>query len=89
MKTGNALKPRRAALRSVPEPAAAAGRQVSVLLPLPLDRPFDYRAPEGSAPSPPPPGSFVEVPFGSREVVGVVWDTEPARRLPPARLKDG
>ncbi|HET6521369.1 MAG TPA: hypothetical protein VFG47_16340, partial [Geminicoccaceae bacterium] len=89
MKTGNALKPTRAAVvRAVPERAAA--RQVSVLLPLPLDRPFDYRAPVGPDPaqSPPPPGSFVEVPFGSREVVGVVWDTAPARRLPAARLKD-
>lgn len=46
-----------------------AGEQVSVLTTQPLDRPFDYLAPEGGCSS----GDFVEVPLGPRKVLGVVW----------------
>ena len=52
------------------EDRAAASRGVAVLLPLPLERPYDYRVAEGSMP---PPGAFVRVPLGKRDVVGVVW----------------
>src|SRR5262245_35349690 len=45
-------------------------RIVSVLLPQPLPEPFDYELPEGVAA---PIGSFVVVPLGPREVIGVVW----------------
>ncbi|MDP3739613.1 MAG: primosomal protein N' [Hyphomonadaceae bacterium] len=45
-------------------------RIVSVLLPQPLPEPFDYELPEGLEA---PPGSFVVVPLGPREVIGVVW----------------
>lgn len=45
-------------------------RIVSVLLPQPLPEPFDYELPEGLTAS---PGSFVSVPLGPREMVGVVW----------------
>jgi primosomal protein N' (replication factor Y) (superfamily II helicase) len=45
-------------------------RIVSVLLPQPLPEPFDYELPEGVAAS---IGSFVVVPLGPREVIGVVW----------------
>lgn len=45
-------------------------RIVSVLLPQPLPEPFDYELPEGMTA---PPGSFVVVPLGPREVIGVVW----------------
>ena len=45
-------------------------RIVSVLLPQPLPEPFDYELPEGAEA---PPGSFVVVPLGPREVIGVVW----------------
>ena len=45
-------------------------RIVSVLLPQPLPEPFDYELPEGMSA---PPGSFVVVPLGPREMVGVVW----------------
>lgn len=45
-------------------------RIVSVLLPQPLPEPFDYELPEGFDA---PPGSFVVVPLGPREVIGVVW----------------
>lgn len=57
---------------------------VPVLVPVPVDAPFDYR---WSLPDPPLPGSYVEVPFGARRLVGVVWDRPPARRSPPARLR--
>ena len=45
-------------------------RIVSVLLPQPLPEPFDYELPEGLEAA---PGSFVTVPLGPREMVGVVW----------------
>ena len=55
-----------------PEAGTAAIRQVRVLLPLPLPEPLDYRIPEEMAP--PEPGSFVRVPLGRRNLIGVVWD---------------
>ncbi len=48
-------------------------RRVSVLLPLPLDAAYDYRVPDDMMLA---PGDFVAVPLGTREVAGVVWDTE-------------
>lgn len=45
-------------------------RIVSVLLPQPLPEPFDYELPEGLEAA---VGSFVVVPLGPREMVGVVW----------------
>lgn len=44
--------------------------RVSVLLPLPLEGPFDYRVPEGLELK---EGDFVSVPFGRRDAIGVVW----------------
>ncbi|MBM3573302.1 MAG: primosomal protein N', partial [Alphaproteobacteria bacterium] len=41
-----------------------------MLLPLPLDRAYDYRRPPDLAPN---FGDFVVVPLGHRDVVGVVW----------------
>lgn len=46
-----------------------AGALVSVLTTQPLDRPFDYLAPEGGCSS----GDYVEVPLGPRKVPGVIW----------------
>ena len=60
------------------------GRTVPVLVPVPLDGPFDYRL---GADGPPHPGTFVEVPFGGRALIGVVWDTPSPKRGPEARLK--
>jgi primosomal protein N' (replication factor Y) len=60
------------------------GAVVSVLVPVPLDGPFDYLLEHGS---PPPPGSFVVVPFAGRELVGVVWDAPPERSIAANRLK--
>jgi hypothetical protein len=45
-----------------------SARIVSVLLPQPLPEPFDYELPEGMTA---PPGSFVVVPLGPREMIGV------------------
>jgi primosomal protein N' (replication factor Y) len=55
-----------AILRTMP----TSPRIVSVLLPQPLPEPFDYELPEGMIAS---PGSFVVVPLGPREMIGVVW----------------
>lgn len=59
---------------------------VPVLLPLPLEGAFDYAVPVDGM-LPPRPGDVVEVPFGPRSVVGVVWDEPPAKRADPKRLK--
>ncbi|MCI4568124.1 primosomal protein N' [Lysobacter sp. CFH 32150] len=50
----------------------AAESILRVALPLPLPRLFDYYAPEGHAPMPDDVGSRVRVPFGNRELVGLV-----------------
>ena len=50
---------------------------VSVLLPLPIDTPFDYAADELELRA----GDYVEVPFGPRQVIGVVWDGAPDGRV--------
>ncbi|MEI8321258.1 MAG: primosomal protein N' [Alphaproteobacteria bacterium] len=42
---------------------------IDILLPLPFSQAFTY-----SSPIPIPRGTYVEVPFSSRKVVGVVWD---------------
>jgi primosomal protein N' (replication factor Y) len=63
---GFALEAPRAA-----RPPGAAGRRVSVLLPLPLSTAYDYRLPPDV---PAGPGSFVEVPLGGRVALGVIWD---------------
>ncbi len=47
-----------------------SGERVGVLLPLPLGGTYDYRIPPGMALS---EGDFVRVPFGARELAGVVW----------------
>ena len=66
---------------STPPPAT-----VAVLLPLPLDRAYDYAVPDELA-ADIAPGSFVRVPLGRVERIGVVWgegegDVEPARLKP-------
>lgn len=60
---------------------------VSVFLPIPVDRPYSYRLPEGMTAE---PGSIVRVPLGSRQVTGVVWDTpgEGAEDVDPNKLRD-
>jgi len=62
---------------------SAVANRVSVLLPLPLGGAYDYRLPEEVALA---PGDFVVVPLGSREVIGVVWDSE-LGEIADAKLK--
>ena len=57
-----------------------------MLLPLPLDGAFDYAIPAEIGDSL-APGSVVEVPFGPRSVIGIVWDEPPLKRADPKRLK--
>jgi len=47
---------------------------IQVLLPILIDRPFDYAIPENIKCS---IGSFVEVPFRRKKSIGVVWSQEP------------
>lgn len=49
-----------------------ADNVLQVALPLPLPQLFDYRAPPGTPATPDLPGRRVRVPFGPRELVGVV-----------------
>jgi primosomal protein N' (replication factor Y) len=60
------------------------GTLVAVLTTEPLDRPLDYKAPEGGCRL----GDFVQVPLGPRKVLGCVWgkgrggfDLSKARRI--------
>jgi primosomal protein N' (replication factor Y) len=76
--------------RKTPPPnqltGVAAAPRVRVMLPLPLQAgAYDYRLPPGLAA---PPGSFVLVPLGGREVLGVVWDGAPDPALAAHRLKN-
>ncbi len=53
-----------------PAESGGGAARVAVLLPLGLDTAYDYLVTDGE---PAPPGAFVRVPLGSREVTGVVW----------------
>jgi len=65
--------------------AEPAKSRVSVLLPLPLDRAYDYLVPPELALA---PGDLVRVPLGSRELLGVVWESgRDSGEIPPERLK--
>jgi primosomal protein N' (replication factor Y) len=72
-----------------PTAARGAGQlpatdRVSVLLPVPLAGPLDYRVPFGMSAS---PGDVVLVPLHGRILHAVVWDSPPDTTLPLARLK--
>ena len=60
------------------------GSMVGVLIPLPLDGPYDYRVPEDLAVD---LGDFVSVPLGPRQVNGVVW-AKGSGEVPKGRLRD-
>ncbi len=74
----------------MPNPHARSGddgkarRRVGVLLPLPLTGPYDYAVPDDMDPA---PGSFVLVPLGNRERIGVVWG-DGAGDVADDKLKD-
>lgn len=50
-------------------PAPDAAGRLSVLVPFPVDKAYDYAVPDGVY----QPGDYVVVPLGKREVPGVVW----------------
>ena len=64
----------------------AVARRVPVLLPVALDSTYDYKLVSGMTA---PPGSFVMVPFGRQERLGVVWDVpaEGGRQVAEIKLK--
>ncbi len=64
--------------------AAPRDRVVSVLIPVAVAAPYSYRVPAGLAIS---PGDIVEVPLGTRDVVGVVWDDPPDAEIGHNRLR--
>jgi primosomal protein N' (replication factor Y) len=66
-----------------PETEPATDRRIGVLLPLPLSGAYDYLVPDGLDVA---AGDFVEVPLGSRSVLGVVWG-EAKDDVPRAKLK--
>ncbi len=68
-------------VRTVPRIAAD---RAGVLIPLPVAGVYDYRIPEEMEVS---SGSFVRVPLGAREVIGVVWGAA-EDRIEPAKLRD-
>ena len=71
-----------------PQASTAIGgrRRVPVLLPVALDTTYDYALP---ADIEAPPGSFVAVPFGTQQRLGVVWDRpdEAAGTVAETKLK--
>lgn len=57
---------------------------VSVLLPIPAERPYTYAVGEDMQLA---AGDIVQVPLGPRKVFGVVWD-EPSDDIDPSKLKE-
>lgn len=95
---GDPAAPTLPGLPGLPGLPPAAG-QVPVLLPLPFDAPLTYAMPEDGGPEDGgpgdadgdggeglPPGTYVRVPLGPRETIGVVWDSG-AQDVDPARLR--
>ena len=68
---------------SAPPPQRGAAC-VRVLLPLPLEGPYDYVVGDALTVT---PGDYVRVPLGKRIVLGVVWDGPPEGTVPAERLK--
>ncbi len=56
----------------------------SVLLPLPFGRGFDYIVPGDQKL---PLGTYVQIPFGKKELIGVVWSDEVENKVKPEKLK--
>ena len=57
---------------------------VSVLLPIPADRPYTYAVPDGVAAA---PGDHVQVPLGPRQVAATVWDVD-GDKVDPKKLRE-
>ncbi|MCQ2914351.1 MAG: primosomal protein N' [Alphaproteobacteria bacterium] len=67
-------------------------KRVSVVVPLPLAKKYDYSVPQDQ--NIPQPGTFVRVPFSGQKVIGIVWDEENTESenckniCPESKLKD-
>jgi primosomal protein N' (replication factor Y) (superfamily II helicase) len=68
--------------RQPPRDGQSNAEQLSVLVPVAVDRPYTY-----GCDRPLPPGSLVVVPLGPRQVIGAVWPTPPDA-VDPARLRE-
>jgi primosomal protein N' (replication factor Y) len=64
-----------------------AARYLQVAVPSPLYRSFDYLSPPGVDPVALRPGVRLKLPFGRREVVGVLLATSSQSAVPAAKLK--
>ncbi|MGE4313002.1 MAG: primosomal protein N', partial [Pseudobdellovibrionaceae bacterium] len=62
---------------------AKTASRVAVLIPYPVDKPYDYLVPDDM---PVQAGDYVIVPLGAREVVGVVWG-EGTHDIPDKKCK--
>ncbi len=62
----------------------AGDKVVSVLVPYPIDKAYDYIVPESLAVT---EGDYVCVPLGNREITGVVWSVTPAGDVARKKLK--
>lgn len=56
---------------------------IGVLLPLPFNEPFDYKAEEGVA-----VGDIVRVPWGREQQIGVVWKIGKSSKLDDSKIKN-
>ncbi|MBN9080065.1 MAG: primosomal protein N' [Rhizobiales bacterium 62-17] len=63
------------------EPATAVSHVVDVLVPVAVETAYSYKVPAGMVLQ---PGDFVEVPLGTRETTGIVWNV---RAAPGGNLK--
>lgn len=70
-----------------PSPSSAAPRVLAVAVPSPLRRLFDYRPAATAPPHGWQPGLRVLVPFGRREVIGIVVECRDHSDFPLAELK--
>ena len=79
-------------------PPEDGARRVPVLLPVALDQTYDYKLSQQNLSGTISPGSFVLVPFGPQQRIGIVWDrpyphptdeskSKSAKPLPDKKLK--
>ena len=57
---------------------------ISVMVPVAVEAPYTYRVPAGLQLA---PGDIVQVPLGTRDMVGIVWDDPPDREIGHNRLR--
>ncbi|MDP4945150.1 MAG: hypothetical protein NWQ48_06520, partial [Alishewanella sp.] len=57
---------------------------IRVALPVPLRQHFDYLLPENSSVT---VGCRVQVPFGQRQLIGIVWQIDPDSPFEHSQLK--